>query len=225
MRSGRRDIHWWTAKLRDQETRGETSNRPRRGETWTDKQQHLERDAQPPSCIAAGQSSPRRADAAPGTLSRGEGCFNFGRKNTQSKFTTKKMMLSLIIAFCALAGLMLKPVSSYSLTYYDCRHPTNVNKFAQPTVCDPFVAEGEVTTGKTYEVLANTEIREVSGWSCEVIASEWTYRCSVFSHMKLSGMPHLLRHSVVTPEKSRGMVRSEHFTPEGRTAGMMLKFN
>ena len=35
----------------------------------------------------------------------------------------------------------------------------------------------------------------------------------------------MLRHSVVTPEKCRGMVRSEHFTPEGRTAGMSLKFN
>ncbi len=43
--------------------------------------------------------------------------------------------------------------------------------------------------------------------------------------MKLSGVPHLLRHTIVTPEKYRGIVRSEHCTPEGRTAGMSLKLN
>ena len=97
--------------------------------------------------------------------------FNFGRKNTQSRLTTKKMMLSFIIAFCAGAGLMLRPVSSYSLEYYDCRHPTKVNKFARPTVCDPFAAEGEASTGTTYEVLTQAAVREVPGWSCEVIVS------------------------------------------------------
>ncbi len=58
-----------------------------------------------------------------------------------------------------------------------------------------------------------------------MIVSEWRYRCGVFSHMKLSGVPNLLRHSTVTPGNCRGMVRSKHFTPEGRTAGMSLKLN
>ncbi len=100
-----------------------------------------------------------------------------------------------------------------------------MNKFARSTVCDPNVVEQEVPTGTTYEVLATAEISEVTCWSCEVIASDWNYRCSAFSHLKLSEVPHLLRHRVVTPEKCKGMVRSEHFTPEGRAAGMMLKFN
>ncbi|MCP3663115.1 MAG: hypothetical protein GY696_11575 [Gammaproteobacteria bacterium] len=55
-----------------------------------------------------------------------------------------------------------------------------------------------MATGTTFEVLTLAEIREVSGFSCEVIHSEWRYRCGVFSHMKLSGVPHLLRHSPVT---------------------------
>ncbi|MCP3665493.1 MAG: hypothetical protein GY696_23855, partial [Gammaproteobacteria bacterium] len=150
--------------------------------------------------------------------------FNSG-KNTQSRFTTKKMMFSLLIACGAVAGLMLRPVSGYSLEYYDCRHPTKVNKFARPTVCDPFAAEEEVTTGTTYKVLTQAAVREVPGWSCEVIVSEWRYRFGVFSHMKLSGVPHLLRHSTMTTGDCRGMVRSKHYTPKGRTVGMSLKLN
>ena len=95
---------------------------------------------------------------------------------------------------------MLKPVSGYSLEYYDCRYPTKINKFARPTVCDPLAAEEEVATRSSFEVLTLAEVREVPGWSCEVIVSEWRYRCSVFSHMKLSGVLHLLRHSAVTNE-------------------------
>ncbi|MCP3668662.1 MAG: hypothetical protein GY696_40305 [Gammaproteobacteria bacterium] len=97
-----------------------------------------------------------------------------------------------------MARFMLKPVSGYSLEYYDCCYPTKVNKFAQPTVCDPLAAEEEVATGSTYEVLTQAAVREVPGWSCKVIMSKWRYRCGVFSHMKLSGVPHLLRHSAVT---------------------------
>ncbi|MCP3665306.1 MAG: hypothetical protein GY696_22880 [Gammaproteobacteria bacterium] len=44
-----------------------------------------------------------------------------------------------------------------------------------------------MATGTTFEVLTLAEVREVSGWSCEVIFFEWRYRCGVFSHMKLLG--------------------------------------
>ncbi|MCP3664984.1 MAG: hypothetical protein GY696_21220 [Gammaproteobacteria bacterium] len=63
---------------------------------------------------------------------------------------------------------MLKPVSGYSLEYYDCGYPTKVNKFARPTVCDPLAAEEEVATGSTFEVLTQAAVREVPGWSCDV---------------------------------------------------------
>ena len=74
------------------------------------------------------------------------------------------MMFSLLIACGAMAGFMLRPVSGYSLEYYDCRHPTKVNKFARPTVCDPFAAEEEVPTGTTYKVLTRAAVREVRGY-------------------------------------------------------------
>ena len=103
--------------------------------------------------------------------------------------------------------------------------PTKINKFARPTVCDPFSADEEVATRTTFEVLTLAEIREVPGWSCEVIVSEWRYRCGVFSHMKLSGVPHLLRHSAVTGEDCRGMVRRQRYIPEDRTVGLPLQMN
>ncbi len=77
--------------------------------------------------------------------------------------TAKKMMLSILIACGAMAGLIVKPVSGYSLEYYDCRSPTKINKFARPTVCDPPAADEEVAAGTTFEELTLAEIREVPG--------------------------------------------------------------
>ncbi|MCP3666867.1 MAG: hypothetical protein GY696_30970 [Gammaproteobacteria bacterium] len=82
-----------------------------------------------------------------------------------------------------------------------------------------------MATRTTFEVLTLAEVREVSGWSCEVIHSEWRYRCGVFSHMKLSGVPHLLRHSPVTGEDCRGMVRRQEYIFEGRAVGLPLRSN
>ncbi len=65
-----------------------------------------------------------------------------------------------------MAGFMLKPVSGYSLEYYDCHYSTKVNKFARPTVCDPLAAEEEEATGSTYKVLTQAAVREMPGWSC-----------------------------------------------------------
>ncbi len=103
--------------------------------------------------------------------------------------------------------------------------PTKINKFARPTVCDPFAADEEVATRTTFEVLTLAEVREVPGWICEIIVSEWRYRCGVFSHMKLSGVPHLLRHSPVTGDDCRGMVRRQEYIPEDRTVGLPLQMN
>ena len=130
--------------------------------------------------------------------------FNSGRNNTQGRLTSKNMMLNILIACGAMLGMTLRPVSGYSLEYYDCWSPTKINKFARPTVCDPLAADEEVATGTTFEVLTLAEVKEVPGWSCEVIVSEWWYRCGVFSHMKLSGVPHLPRHSPVTGDDCRG---------------------
>ncbi|MCP3664106.1 MAG: hypothetical protein GY696_16720 [Gammaproteobacteria bacterium] len=96
--------------------------------------------------------------------------------------------------------------------------PTRINKFARPTACDPFAADEEVATRTTFEVLTLPETREVSGWSCE-----WRYRCGLFSHMKLSGVTHLLRHSLVTGADCRGMVRRQEYIPEGRAVGLPLR--
>ncbi|MCP3667678.1 MAG: hypothetical protein GY696_35175 [Gammaproteobacteria bacterium] len=117
------------------------------------------------------------------------------------------MVFNIFIACDAMLGVMLRPVSGYNLEYYDCMFPTRINKFARPTACDPFAADEEVATGTTFEVLTLAETREVSGWSCEVIHSDWQYRWGLFSHLKLSGVPHLLPHSPVTEADCRGMVR------------------
>ncbi|MCP3663672.1 MAG: hypothetical protein GY696_14485 [Gammaproteobacteria bacterium] len=80
-----------------------------------------------------------------------------------------------------------------------------------------------MATGTTFEVLTLAEVREVLGWSCEVNVSEWRYRCSVYSHMKLSGVAHLLRHSPVTGDDCRWMVRHQEYIPEDRTVGLPLQ--
>ncbi len=43
--------------------------------------------------------------------------------------------------------------------------------------------------------------------------------------MKLSGVPHLLRHSPVTVDDCRGMVKRQEYIPEDRTVGLPLQLN
>ena len=146
-----------------------------------------------------------QADPKPQSYNNQQKRFNSEKSNTQGRPTVKNMVLNILIACGAMLGVMPGPASGYSLKYFDCRSPTRIDKFARPTACDPFAADEEVAARTTFEVLAET--REVSGWSCEVIHSEWRYRCGLFSHLKLSGVPHLLRHSPVTGADCRGMVR------------------
>ncbi len=124
---------------------------------------------------------------------------------TQGRSTVKKMVFNLLMACGAMFWVMPGQSSVYSIDFFDCRSPTRIDKFARPTVCDPLAADEEVVVGTTFEVLTEAENREVPGWSCEVINSEWRYRCGLFSHLKLAGLPHLLRHSPVTRADCRGM--------------------
>ncbi|MCP3663608.1 MAG: hypothetical protein GY696_14140 [Gammaproteobacteria bacterium] len=98
------------------------------------------------------------------------------KNNTQGRSTVKKMVFNLLMACGAMLGVMPGPASGYSLEFFDCRSPTRIDKFARPTACDPFAADEEVSAGTTFEVLTLAETREVPGWSCEVIHSEWQYR-------------------------------------------------
>ncbi|MCP4118917.1 MAG: hypothetical protein GY737_26680, partial [Desulfobacteraceae bacterium] len=111
------------------------------------------------------------------------------------------------------------------MEYYDCRSPTKIQKFARPSICDPLTANDETPLGGTYEVLTEGQTREMQGHSCEILVSEWRYRCGVFGHLKLASVPSLLRPSPVTKNECRRMVRSEKYTPPGRVSGMHLHFN
>ena len=73
--------------------------------------------------------------------------FNSGQNNTQGRLTSKNMMLNILIACGTMLGMTLRPVSGYSLEYYDCWSPTKINKFARPTVCNPLAADEKVATG------------------------------------------------------------------------------
>ena len=128
------------------------------------------------------------------------------------------MALNLIMASNAILWLMLGRASGYSIDYFDCRSPTRNKPFARPMACDPFATEEKTTTGTTYEVLTEAETREKDGWSCDIIVSEWRYRCGIFSHLELAPVPHLLLHTQVTWAECRRMVRRLKYIPEGRSA-------
>ncbi|MCP3666868.1 MAG: hypothetical protein GY696_30975 [Gammaproteobacteria bacterium] len=49
--------------------------------------------------------------------------FNSGRNNTQGRLTAKNMMLNILIAYGAMLGMTLRPVSGYNLEYYDLLVP------------------------------------------------------------------------------------------------------
>ena len=137
------------------------------------------------------------------------------------------MKLNWIIASIVVLMLLLSVpgIRGYELEYFDCRSPTKIQKFARPSVCNPVTANEETPLGVTYEVLTESSTRELQGYSCEILTSEWRYRCGVFSHLKLASVPHLLRHSSVTVPECRRMIRRESYTPPGRVSGMPLQLN
>jgi hypothetical protein len=134
-----------------------------------------------------------------------------------------KWILAIIVMIMLL--LSVPGIQGYDLDYYDCRTPSSIEKYARPSICDPTTTNEETTLGMTYEVLTESATRELQGHSCEIVTSEWRYRCGIFSHLKLASVPHLLRHASVSVPECRRMVRRESYTPPGRVTGMPLKLN
>ncbi|MCP3668362.1 MAG: hypothetical protein GY696_38735 [Gammaproteobacteria bacterium] len=119
------------------------------------------------------------------------------KTKTQGRSTVKKIIFNLLMACSAMFGVKPGQASGYNVDFFDCQSPTRIDKFARPIACESFAADEQ---GPTFEVLTKAETSEVPGWSCEVIHSEWRYQCGLFSHLKLAGLPHFLRHSPVTVE-------------------------
>ena len=120
---------------------------------------------------------------------------------------------------------MLRETQGYKVDFYDYRSPTRMEKFARPTACDVLPAAEEQLLGTTIEVLTEATTREISGWSCKLITSEWRYGCGIFSHLKLASVPHLMRHAQLSLAECRRMIRWLKYTLQGRVKGLPLQFN
>ena len=73
---------------------------------------------------------------------------------------------------------------AYSIDYIDFSQPTAIERFPRPSVCAAMADTSQQALGKSFEVLTENTVRELAGWSCEVISSEWHYCYGVFSHLE-----------------------------------------
>ncbi|MCP3665008.1 MAG: hypothetical protein GY696_21345 [Gammaproteobacteria bacterium] len=67
--------------------------------------------------------------------------------------------------------------------HIDCSQPTAIERFPRPSVCAAMAdTSRKQALGKPFEVLTENTVRELAGWSCEVISLEWHYCYGVFSY-------------------------------------------
>ena len=100
------------------------------------------------------------------------------------------------LASCLIALILLSGTQNYKVDYHDCRAPTRMEKFVGPTACAVAIATGEKTTRENiWGPLTETATREILGWSCELITSEWRYQCGATSQLKLVAVLHLMSSS------------------------------
>ena len=87
-------------------------------------------------------------------------------------------------------GDLVQPVFSYQIEYVDCSKPSTLQSFDLNSMCS-LNNKGVMRSpsGELLTLLQRTTEWEMSGYSCEVRQSEFTYYCGSFSHSKIATVP------------------------------------
>ncbi|MCP3668242.1 MAG: hypothetical protein GY696_38100 [Gammaproteobacteria bacterium] len=67
------------------------------------------------------------------------------------------------------------------------------------TACAAETTPGEQPLGKTYAILTESTTREVAGWSCELLKTEWR------SQLRLAALLYIRKHVQLSVEECRNM--------------------
>ena len=67
--------------------------------------------------------------------------------------------------------------------------------------------------GKTYAVLTEAPTKEIAGWSCEMLKTEWRYQCDPSSQLQLATLSYIQTHVQLSVEECRNMTLQRIYTP------------
>ncbi len=81
------------------------------------------------------------------------------------------------------------PAASYVLTGWDCANPTHVTAYNKDKLCKSGPQYLEEPLGHKYQVLQHVKIQEAKGYNCKLEVPQWSFRCSVWKHLKVTLVP------------------------------------
>ena len=86
-----------------------------------------------------------------------------------------------------IAHTLIKPSWSYSVDYYDCSVPKNVQTIQQNSLCETNLAHNSTPT--RYQLLQRTSVKKMTGFSCSIQVSRFSVYCGTYGHMKFKRIP------------------------------------
>ena len=97
--------------------------------------------------------------------------------------------------------IMLRGSDAYNIKYFDCSKLSAIYKYETSHLCK----ESEVTEEpKSHmSVLQRIKNKSLSGHSCQVVRSSWTYYCGAYSHSKIAEIPQIEVTEGLSPITSR----------------------
>ncbi|MCP3665181.1 MAG: hypothetical protein GY696_22230 [Gammaproteobacteria bacterium] len=154
----------------------------------------------------AAKEGGERSTQPPERCQQGTGRRTSGRTCAQGQVD----MVVWLIWLCLMGG-----VQSYQIEYQDYRDPTRLERFMENTACAAEHTPGEQPGEKTYAVLTETPTKELAGWSCEMMKTEWRYQCEPSSQLRLATLPYIRKHVQLSVEECRNMTLHRTYRPPG----------
>ena len=119
-------------------------------------------------------------------------------------------MVPIIMVLAALANSS----HAYTMNYYDCGKPQSMQDYNLKTYCANEIKKTGETT--TYHVLQKKKNIKMTGYSCSVVRSTFTFHCGMFSHTEILRMPDIEIKQIVSIQECQAMVTTGYWqTREG----------
>ena len=97
----------------------------------------------------------------------------------------------------------------YSINYYDCSTPKEVQTYRVENSCE--IKNQTKVERKGYTLLQDWLLESIIGFSCRVTRSTLVEYCGLFSHMKLAQAPDIEVHYPLSVEQCLHLVNTEKF--------------
>lgn len=108
--------------------------------------------------------------------------------------------------------LVVAKANAYTLSYWDCTHPTSIQEYDATGACTNDKPESDATPQQVY-LLEKQSVLTVKGYKCAATVSTFTYFCGAWSHLKVAIPPEIQIPVQITPAQCQYMYHG-HLTPE-----------